>query len=149
MSDQFVDDLYAKLYAAREKTLSEAAAGVETRARIAEASLVWWGEFCQVLESKVQAWNAKEPAVCITYTQALSGSILLWHRTAEAELRLTESRVVLTGRVGDTQPRQSPFIWFQDTRGTVSAMLAGGSVKSPSEAADHLLEPLLTHAFRG
>lgn len=94
------------------------------------------------------AWNAKEPTdACLTFTRGPSGSILLWHRSAEAELHLTESRVVLTGRVGDTQPRESPFIEFLEARGSVAVMLAGNVVKSPSEAADRLLEPILRRAF--
>ena len=148
MSDQFVDDLHAKLHAARQKTVSEAAANNESRERIAEAARTWWEEFSQVLERKVQAWNAKGPTdACLTYTQGPSGSILLWHRSAEAGLRLTESRVILASRVGDTQPRESPFIVFQEARGSVAATLAGGPVKSPSAAADRLLEPILTRAF--
>ena len=148
MSDQFVDALYSKLHAAREKSLSEAAATTQSRERVADAARTWWEQFSQVLERKVQAWNAKDPTdACLTYTHKPSGSILLWHRSTEAELRLTESRIVLTGRVGDTQPRESPFIVFQEARGSVAAMLAGGTVKSPAEAADHLLEPLLTRVF--
>ncbi len=148
VSDQFVDDLYAKLHAARQKTISDAAATTQTRERVVEAARSWWEEFSQVLERKVQAWNAKDPTgACLTYTQRPSGAVLLWHRSAEAELRLAETRVVLTGRLGDTQPRESPFIEFQEARGTVAAMLAGGAVKSPSEAADRLLEPIFTRAF--
>ena len=64
--------------------------------------------------------------------------------------RLADTRVVMTGRVGDTQPRQSPFIEFSEARGSVSAILAGAhGAQSPSEAADHLLAPILTHAFGG
>ena len=148
MSDQFVDALYARLHAARQKTISEATENTQSRKRVAEAARTWWEEFSQVLERKVQAWNAKEPTdACLTFTKRPSGSILLWHRSTEAELHLTESRIVLTGRVGDTQPRESPFIVFQEARGSVAAMLAGGTVKQPSEAADHLFEPILTRVF--
>ena len=73
---------------------------------------------------------------------------MLWNRSVEAELHLADARVVMMGRVGDTQPLQSPFIEFNDARGSVSAILAGAQVaKSPSEAADHLLAPILTRAF--
>lgn len=150
MSDQFIDDLYTKLQAARQKSITEAAAQAQSRGRVAEAARTWWDEFCQVLELKVHAWNAKDGTdTRLTYTRTPSGSIVLWHRSAEAELRLAESRVVLKGRVGDTQPRESPFIVFQEARGGVVAMLDGGAVKSPSEAADRLLEPILTRAFGG
>lgn len=65
-------------------------------------------------------------------------------------MNLVEARVVMTGRVGDTQPRQSPFIEFNETRGSVAAILAGeNATKSPSEAADHFLAPILPRAFAG
>ena len=150
MSDLFVDDLYDRLHAAREKSISEAAASTLSRERIAQAARTWWEEFSRALEGKVQAWNAKgDINAHLTYTQALSGPITLWHRSVEAELRLSDSRIVLTSRVGDTQPRESPFIVFREARGGVSVVLAGGVVESPSDAADRLLEPILTRAFTG
>lgn len=45
MSDQFVDDLYAKLHAARQKMISEATANAQSRERVAEAARTWWEEF--------------------------------------------------------------------------------------------------------
>jgi hypothetical protein len=75
--------------------------------------------------------------------------VRLWHRTAEAELRLAEPRVVMTGRVGDTLPRESPFIEFREVRGSVTALLADNSAKSPAEAADHVLAPIFRRAFAG
>ena len=151
MSDQFVDDLFEKLHAERQKTLTAAAGATQRGERVAEAARVWWDEFCQVLERKVRAWNAKDATDArVTYTRKPSGSIVLWHRSVEAELCLAEPRVVMTGRVGDTRPRESPFVEFQEARGSVTAMLAGEhGAKSPSEAADHLLAPILTRAFGG
>jgi hypothetical protein len=75
---------------------------------------------------------------------------VLWHRSIETELRLAEARVVMTGRAGDTKPRESPFIQFNEARGSVAAVLSSDStVKSPTEAADHLLMPIFTRAFNG
>ncbi len=118
---------------------------------MAEAARVWWDEFCQILERKVGAWNTKDaPDARVKYTRGPSGSILLWHRSVEAELCLANARVAMTGRVGDTRPRQSPFIEFNEARGSVAAILAGETAtKSPCEAADHLLAPILTRAFAG
>ena len=151
MTDQFVDDLFETLHTERQKALIQAASATQRRERVAEAARIWWDEFCQILERKVDAWNAKdEPDVRVTYTRNPSGSILLWHRNVEAQLSLAEVRVVMTGRIGDTQPRQSPFIEFNEARGSVVAVLAGeNGAKSPSEAADHLLAPILTRAFAG
>lgn len=151
MTDPFVDDLFEKLHTERQKTLSQAASASQSRERVAEAARAWWDEFGQVLERKVEAWNAKDaPDARVTYTRSATGSILLWHGRAEAQLVLAEVRVVMTGRVGDTRPRQSPFVEFSETRGSVTAVLAGeNGAKSPSEAADHLLAPILTQAFVG
>jgi hypothetical protein len=151
VTDQFVDDLFEKLRGDRQKTLNLAASASQSRARVAAAARVWWDQFGQVLERKVEAWNAKDaPDARVKYTRSPSGSILLWHSRVEAELCLAEARVVMTGRVGDTRPRESPFIEFNEARGSVSAILAGeNAAKSPSEAADHLLVPILTQAFLG
>jgi hypothetical protein len=151
MTDQFVDELFEKLRTERQKTLSQAASASQSRQRVAEAARTWWDEFTQILERRVEEWNAKDaPDARVTCTRSPSGSILLWHGRAEAQFSLAETRVVMTGRVGDTRPRESPFIEFNEARGSVSAILAGGSAaKSPSEAADHFLVPLLTHAFAG
>ena len=151
MSDQFVDDLFETLYAARQQMLTAEASAMQSRERVAEAARAWWGEFSQILERKVQAWNAKDATDArVTYTRTPSGSLRLWHRSTEAELSLAEPRVVMTGRIGDTQPRESPFIEFNESRGTVTAILTGEhGAKSPSEAADHLLAPILTRAFGG
>ena len=152
MSDQFVDDLFAKLCAERSETLTRAASATHTRERVAAAACAWWDDFCQILERKVHAWNAKDDATDarVTCTRNASHSILLWHRRIETELRLAEARVVMTGRVGDTQPRESPFIQFNEARGAVAAVLASDSAaKSPTEAADHVLTPIFTRAFNG
>ena len=149
MTDPFVDNLFEKLHTERQKTLSQAASASQSRERVAEAARAWWDEFSQVLERKVEVWNAKDaPDARVTYTRSTPGTILLWHGRVEAQLSLAEVRVVMTGRVGDTRPRQSPFIEFSETRGSVTAILAGeNTAKSPSEAADHLLAPILTQAF--
>jgi hypothetical protein len=56
----------------------------------------------------------------------------------------------MTGRTGDTRPRESPFIQFNEARGSVAAVLSSDStVKSPTEAADHVLMPIFTRAFNG
>jgi hypothetical protein len=151
MTDPFVDDLFDKLHAERQKTLSLAASATQSRERTAQAARVWWEEFGQVLERKVHAWNAKDaPDAHVTYTRMPAGSIRIWHGRVEAELSLVEQRVVMTGRVGDTRPRESPFIEFSEARGSVAAVRAGShGTTSPVEAADHLLAPLLTHAFAG
>jgi hypothetical protein len=151
VTDQFVDDLFERLTTERQEALTKAASASRSRERVAEAARVWWDEFCQILERKVDAWNAKgEPDAHVAYTRSPSGSILLWHRSVEAELAFAEARVVMTGRIGPTRPRESPFIEFNEARGNVGAMLAGqNGSKSPSEAADHLLAPLLTRAFAG
>ena len=131
--------------------LTKAVIASRSRERVAEAARVWWDQFCQILERKVDAWNAKdEPVARITYTRNPSGSILLWHVGVEAELSFLEARVAMTGRIGPTRPRQSPFIEFSEARGSLVAVLAGeNGAKSPSEAADHLLAPILTRAFAG
>jgi hypothetical protein len=150
MSDQFVDDLFAKLQAERQETVTRAATATQSRERVAEAARVWWDEFCQGVERKVEAWNAKDGTDArVTCTRNPSGSMMLWHRSVEAELRLAESRVVMTGRVGETAPRESPFVEFSEARGSVAAVLNGHTVKSPAEAADHLLAPIFTRAFEG
>ena len=150
-TDQFVDDLFEKLHTHRQAALTHAASVTQARARVAAAARTWWDEFCQVVERKVHAWNAKDaPEARITHTRNADGSLVLWHRSIDAQLTLADARVVMTGRVGDTQPRQSPFIEFSEARGSVSAILTGAhAAKSPSEAADHLLAPILTHAFGG
>ena len=151
VTDQFVDALFEKLHARRQETVTQAASASQARARVAEAARTWWDEFCQIVERKVHAWNAKDaPDTCIRHTRNADGTIVLWHRSVEAQLCLADTRVVMTGRVGDTQPRQSPFIEFSEARGSVSAILAGAhAAQSPCEAADHLLEPFLTHVFGG
>jgi hypothetical protein len=151
VTDLFVDTLFEKLHTHRQAALTHAASASQARARVAEAARAWWEEFCQVVERKVHAWNAKDaPEARIRHTRNADGSIVLWHRSVDAQLCLADARVVMTGRVGDTQPRQSPFIEFSEARGSVSAILAGThAAKSPSEAADHLLAPILTHAFGG
>jgi hypothetical protein len=150
MADAFVDALYGRLEAARQKTITDAAETTQSRQRVAEAARIWWDEFCQVLEHKVDAWNTQSATSArLTYTPTPPDAVVLRHHRADAELRLTESRIVLTGRIGDTQPRESPFVMFQVTRGSVAVVLSGVTVKSPSEAADQLLEPLLTRAFAG
>ena len=150
MSDQFVDDLFAKLHADRQEALTRAASATQTRERVAEAARTWWEEFCRILEHKVNAWNEKDAAGArVTCTRNPSSTVMLWHRSAEAELRLAEPRVVMTGRVGDTRPRESPFIEFNEARGSVMAVLADNTAKSPAEAADHVLAPIFTRAFAG
>ena len=151
MTDQFVDKLFEKLHARRQEKVTQAATATEARARVAEAARAWWDEFCQEIEHRIDAWNAKdEPDARIRHTRNADGTLVLWHRSVEAQLCLADARVVMTGRVGDTQPRQSPFIEFSEARGNVSAILAGAhAAQSPCEAADHLLEPFLTHAFCG
>jgi hypothetical protein len=150
-SDPFIDDLFVRLRNELQTTLAKAASATRSRERVASAARAWWDEFCEVLERKVRAWNGKdEPEARVTCTRSAFDSILLWHHAVEAQLTLQEARVVVTGRVGDTQPRQSPFIEFNETRGSVAAILAGERApKSPSAAADHLLAPLLTRAFAG
>jgi hypothetical protein len=151
VTDLFVDTLFEKLHTHRQAALTHAASATQARARVAESARAWWEEFCQVVERKVHAWNAKDaPEARIRHTRDADGSMVLWHRSVDAQLCLVDARVVMTGRVGDTQPRQSPFIEFSEARGSVSAILAGAhAAKSPSEAADHLLAPILTHAFGG
>jgi hypothetical protein len=151
VTDQVVDDLFEKLHTYRQKTLTQAASASQSRERVVDAARAWWDEFCQLLEGKVDVWNAKDaPDARVKYTRSPSGSILLWHRCVEAQLCLSEVRVVMTGRVGHTRPRESPFIEFHEIRGNVSAILAGeNAAKSPAEAADHLLVPILTRAFAG
>jgi hypothetical protein len=151
VTDQFVDDLFEKLHTEKQEMIAKAAIASRSRERVAEAARVWWDEFCQILERKVDAWNAKdEPDARVTYTRNPSGSILIWHVGVEAELSFVEARVAMTGRIGPTRPRQSPFIDFNEARGSVVAILAGeNGAKSPSEAADHLLAPILTRAFAG
>ena len=149
MSDQFVDDLFATLDADRQEALSRAATATQSRERVAEAARIWWEEFCAILEHKVNAWNEKDAAGArVTCTRNSSGAVTLWHRTAEAELRLAGPRVVMAGRVGETRPRESPFIEFSEARGSVSALL-DNSTKSPAEAADHVLAPIFRRAFAG
>ena len=149
MSDQFVDDLFAKLDADRREALIRAAGATQTRARVAEAARAWWEEFCDVLERKVSAWNTKgETAAHVSWTRQPGGPVRLWHHRVEAELRLAESRVVMTGRIGDTRPRESAFVEFNETQGAVTAVL-DRTPKSPVEAADHLLGPVFTRAFDG
>ncbi len=151
MSDQFVDDLFARLHAERSETLARAASATQSRERVVAAACVWWDDFCQIIERKAQAWNAKDAIDAhVTCTRNASGSIVLWHRSIEMELRLAEARVVMTGRTGDTRPRESPFSQFNETRGSVAAVLSSDStVKSPTEAADHVLMPIFTRAFNG
>jgi hypothetical protein len=148
MSDQFVDELFAKLHADRQEALAKAASATHSRERIAEAAGVWWEEFCRIVEDKVNAWNVKGAAGAhVSWTKNPTGSVRLWHRSVESELRLAESRVVMTGRVGETRPRESPFIEFHEARGGVSAILADNSATSPAVAAEHLLGPIFTRAF--
>jgi hypothetical protein len=151
MSDQFVDDLFARLHAERSETLTRAASAAQSRERVVAAASVWWDDFCQIIECKAQAWNAKGATDAhVTCTRNASGSIVLWHRCIETELRLAEARVVMTGRTGDTRPRESPLIHFNEARGSVAAVLSSDStVKSPTEAADHVLMPIFTRAFNG
>jgi|SRR5688572_11161705 len=151
MTDPFVDALFDKLHSHRQEMIAHAARASEARARVAQAAGAWWEEFCQVVERKVNVWNAKDaPEARVSHIRSPAGSIVLSHRSVDAELCLADARVVLKGRFGDTQPRQSPFIEFSEARGSVSAVLADAQgVKSPSEAADHLLAPILTHAFGG
>ena len=149
-SDRFVDDLFAKLHADRQEALTKAASATHSRERIAEAARLWWEEFCRIVEDKVGAWNAKDAAGAhVSWTTNPNGAVKLWHRSVEAELRLAEPRVVMTGRIGETQPRESPFIEFHEARSGVTAVLADNTAKSPAEAADHLLGPILTRAFAG
>jgi len=150
MSDQFVDELFAKLHADRQDALTKAASATHSRERVADAARIWWEEFCGIVEAKVNAWNVKGAADAqVSWTKNPAGSVRLWHRTIESELRLTESRVVMTGRVGETRPRESPFIEFHEARGGVNAILADNTATSPAVAADHLLGPIFTRAFAG
>jgi hypothetical protein len=151
VTDPFVDALFEKLQARRQETLTHAASASQARARVAAAASAWWDEFGRVVERKVDMWNQKAaPEACIRHTRNADGTIVLFHRSVEAQLSLADARVVMTGRVGDTQPRQSPFIEFSEARGSVSAILAGvHGAQSPAEVADHLLAPILTHAFGG
>jgi hypothetical protein len=94
MSDQFVDDLFARLHAERSETLTRAASATQSRERVVAAACVWWDDFCQAIERKAQAWNAKDATDAhVTCTRNASGSIVLWHRSIETELRLAEARV--------------------------------------------------------
>lgn len=150
MSDQFVDDLFTKLHADREEALVKAATATHSRERVAEAAGIWWEQFCLILEKKVNAWNGKGATDAqVSWTKTPKGSVRLWHHSIETELRLDEARVVATGRVGDTRPRESSFVEFREARGGVTAMLADNTATSPGEAADHLLGPILTRAFAG
>ncbi len=150
MSDQFVDELFAKLHADQQEALTKAATATHARERIAGAAGIWWEEFCRIVEDKVNAWNVKAAAGAhVSWTKNPTGSVRLWHRSVEAELRLAEARVVMTGRVGETRPRESPFIEFHETRGTVNAILADNTATSPAAAAEHLLGPIFTRAFAG
>ena len=149
MNDRFVDDLFEKLTNERQAAQTRADRARESRERIAVTAGVWWDDFCRVLERKVQAWNKKaEPVGQVRFTRTTSGSVSVWHQSAEAELRLSEPRVVMTGRIGDTQPRESPFIEFNEVGGDVVAALASDSrIKSAIDAANHILAPILVHAF--
>lgn len=150
MSDQFVDELFAKLQADRQDALAKAATATHSRERIAAAAGIWWEEFCRIVEDKVNAWNVKgTDGASVSWTKNPDGSVRLWHRSVEAELRLAEPRVVMMGRVGETRPRESPFLEFHEARGGVSAVLADTTARSPAEAADHLLGPIFTRAFAG
>ena len=150
MSDPFVDELFTKLHSDREEALVKAANATHTRERVADAAGIWWEEFCRILEHKVNAWNAKGAAdIQVSWAKNANGSIRLWHRTVEAELRLAGSRAMTTGRVGETRPRESCFIEFRELRGTVSAILADNTATSPAVAAEHLLGPIFTRAFAG
>ena len=151
LTDAFVDALFEKLDTERRKMITQAASASQSRARVVTAARAWWDEFCQVVEVKVGAWNAKDaPDAGVTCVRTPSGSIQLWHPSVEAELSLADMRIVMTGRIGKTRPRESPFIEFSEARGSVDAVLAGpGMAKSPTEAADHLLGPILSHAFHG
>ena len=148
MSDQFVDELFAKLDTDRQEALLKAATATHSRERVADAAGIWWEEFCRILEHKVNAWNAKGAAdIHVSWTKNANGSIKLWHRSVEAELRLAGSRAMTTGRVGETRPRESCFIEFRELRGSVSAILADNTATSPAVAAEHLLGPIFTRAF--
>jgi hypothetical protein len=149
MKDQFVDDLFAKLSAQREEAATRAARVTQSRERIAAVADRWWEDFCRVLERKVDAWNAKGATdALVTCTRTPTHSIRLWHASIEAELHLAEARVIMTGRSGATRPRESPFIEFNETRGTVAAVLtSNNTTQSAIEAADYILAPIFTHAF--
>ena len=150
MSDQFVDELFAKLHADRQEALLKAATATHSRERVADGARIWWEEFCRIVEDKVNAWNVKgADGAHVSWTKSPTGSVRLWHRSVESELRLAESRVVMTGRVGETRPRESPFIEFHEARGGVSAILADNTATSPADAAHHLLGPIFTRAFAG
>jgi hypothetical protein len=150
-SDAFVDALFEKLDTSRQKAATQATMASESRERVMLAARAWWEEFHQVVERKVGAWNAKAaPDARVTFTRSPAGPIKIFHRTVEAELALKEVRVVMTGRIGPTRPRESPFIDFSEARGGVGAILSGeGTAQSPNAAADHLLGPILSHAFTG
>ena len=44
MSDQFVDDLFARLQAERSETLTRAASAAQSRERVVAAASVWWDD---------------------------------------------------------------------------------------------------------
>ena len=66
-------------------------------------------------------------SLTISPVRNADGTIVLFHRSVEAQLSLADARVVMTGRVGDTQPRQSPFIEFSEARGSVICRRRRGS----------------------
>jgi len=147
-SDSFVDDLFPKLHAQREEAAAKAATATHSRERVADAARIWWIEFCRVVEDKVEAWNAKDAAGAhVSCTTTPRGSLRIWHRSVEAEVRLADGRLVMTGRVGETQPRESAFVDFHEARGAVRAFLPDNTAVSAAAGAESLLTPILTRAF--
>ena len=54
MSDQFVDDLFARLHAERSETLTRAASATQSRERVVAAACVWWDDFCQISSARLR-----------------------------------------------------------------------------------------------
>lgn len=145
MSDPFIDRLHDRLGADRQQR----GEGHEER-RFADAKDQWWAQFIDVLGQKVGAWNEKgHPGGPVNFTKRTSGGAQVWHPTAEAELRLEGDRVLANARFGTAQPVEGTLIQLSDgSDGRIVAVADNEPLHSPTEAAEKVITPILTHVFQ-
>ena len=148
MSEKYIDDLYQELDAERRGNLGVPPSGKKRLQEPPDALSPWWEAFVVRLGQLVGAWNEKDQsAPPITFTRTHARELVLSHPRAHAEFRLGNDRIRGTMQ-GDTSDAVAAVIDLHlDERGSITAVMEGTPVSSPTAAAEELIRPLLITVF--
>ena len=151
MSDQFVNDLIKELTEAAGVTTAGAPGHSDSpHGPVEGANVQWWLEFIDILGQKVGAWNEQGASDgVVNFTRQEDGSAYIFHRSAEAHLTLEDDRIVAHTRFGaEPKSRRILLELVSAPDGTVVARADTQTLASPMAAAEHVIRPILVHAFQ-